>query len=163
MISPVSYDLSPYKLHSCLSLPRTGRWNTSSWLHSLLRMCLQENPKLRATSKDVLEFLRSLDLSRYSSSSSGGNGSGLKENNDDDDDDDDEESQEEKKVWSPPLSPPGLSLLPYLHPANRQSHPSPPSYRISTSSNVSLWDNPHLLSLGTPAVSMKKGNGLPMK
>ena len=71
-------------------------------------MCLQENPKLRATSKDVLEFLRGLDLSRYSSSSSRPRDGGIKE---EDDDDDDEESEEEKEVWSPPLSPPGPPLL----------------------------------------------------
>ena len=75
-------------------------------------MCLQENPKLRATSKDVLEFLRGLDLSRYSTSPSGLNNGGVK----DDDDDDDEESVEGKEVWSPPLSPLGTSLVYYLPP-----------------------------------------------
>ena len=50
------------------------RWGKDSWLQTLLRMCLQENPKYRSTSGDVLAFLQSVDLGRYEEGDEGDEG-----------------------------------------------------------------------------------------
>jgi len=52
--------LPPNDPIKCLGSLANSRWGSNSWLQKMSRMMLQENPRHRATAKDILQFLKSV-------------------------------------------------------------------------------------------------------